>query len=140
MTAKSRGKISPADYQALAEFRYLLRRFMVFSEEAAREAGLAPQQHQALLAVKGFEKDEAPAIGDLAERLAIKHHSAVGLVDRLEKAGYLKRRHDEGDRRRVTLSLTASGENILADLSAVHRDELRMLTPSLKALFAKLER
>jgi DNA-binding MarR family transcriptional regulator len=124
----------------LAEFRLLMRRFMMFSEDAAREAGLAPQQHQALLAVKGFEKDEAPAIGDLAERLAIKHHSAVGLVDRLEKAGYLKRRHDEGDRRRVTLSLTASGENILAHLSAVHRDELRMLTPSLKALFAKLER
>lgn len=140
MTAKSRGKLAPADYRVLAEFRLLMRRFMMFSEDAAREAGLAPQQHQALLAVKGFEKDEAPAIGDLAERLAIKHHSAVGLVDRLEKAGYLKRRHDEGDRRRVTLSLTASGENILADLSAVHRDELRMLTPSLKALFAKLER
>ena len=140
MTAKSRGKLAPADYRVLAEFRLLMRRFMMFSEDAAREAGLAPQQHQALLAVKGFEKDEAPAIGDLAERLSIKHHSAVGLVDRLEKAGYLKRRHDEGDRRRVTLSLTASGENILADLSAVHRDELRMLTPSLKALFAKLER
>lgn len=138
MTAKSRGKISPADYQALAEFRYLLRRFMVFSEEAAREAGLAPQQHQALLAIKGFEG--APTIGDLAERLAVKHHSAVGLVDRLAKAGHLKRRQDPVDRRCVTLALTASGEKLLADLSSAHREELRMLTPSLKALFAKLER
>jgi DNA-binding MarR family transcriptional regulator len=140
MIAKSRGKLAPADYRALAEFRLLMRRFTMFSEDAAREAGLAPQQHQALLAIKGFEKDEAPAIGDLAERLAIKHHSAVGLVDRLEKAGHLRRCHDEADRRRVTLLLTASGEKILADLSATHRDELRMLTPSLKALFAKLER
>lgn len=140
MIAKSRGKLAPADYRILAEFRLLMRRFMMFSEDAARETGLAPQQHQALLAIKGFEKDEAPAIGDLAERLAIKHHSAVGLVDRLEKAGHLKRRHDEADRRRVTLTLTSSGEKLLADLSAVHRDELRMLTPSLKTLFAKLER
>ena len=138
MTAKSRGKLTEADYQVLAEFRFLLRRFMVFSEEAAREAGLAPQQHQALLAIKGF--DGAPTIGDLAERLAIKHHSAVGLVDRLVKAGHLKRRQDSVDRRRVTLALTASGERLLAELSSAHRDELRMLTPSLKALFAKLER
>lgn len=140
MTAKSRGKLAPADYRILAEFRYLMRRFMMFSEDAAREAGLAPQQHQALLAIKGFEKDEPPTIGDLAERLAIKHHSAVGLVDRLVKGGHLKRHHDEADRRRVSLFLTASGERLLADLSAVHRDELRMLTPSLKALFAKLDR
>jgi DNA-binding MarR family transcriptional regulator len=138
MKARSPGKLTPADYQILAEFRFLLRRFMAFSEEAAREAGLAPQQHQALLAVKGF--DGAPTIGELAERLAIKHHSAVGLVDRLAKAGHLKRRHDAADRRRVSLALTASGERLLADLSSAHRDELRVLTPSLKALFAKLER
>ena len=136
--AKSRGKLTLADYQILAEFRFLLRRFMVFSEEAARGAGLAPQQHQALLAIKGFVG--APTIGDLAERLAVKHNSAVGLVDRLVKAGHLRRRQDEHDRRRVTLALTASGEQLLADLSSAHRDELRILTPSLKALFAKLDR
>ncbi len=79
-------------------------------------------------------------IGDLAQQLVIKHHSAVGLVDRLVKAGHLKRRQDASDRRRVTLALTASGEKLLADLSSAHREELRMLTPSLKALFAKLER
>ncbi|HEY8947974.1 MAG TPA: MarR family transcriptional regulator [Rhizomicrobium sp.] len=138
MTGKSRAKLAAADYRILAEFRFLLRRFLVFSEDAARAAGLAPQQHQALLAIKGF--GGAPTIGDLAEQLVIKHHSAVGLVDRLVKAGYLKRSQDRNDRRRVTLALTSSGEKLLADLSSTHRDELRMLTPSLKALFAKLER
>jgi len=138
MTVKGRAKLAAADYRNLAEFRFLLRRFLVFSEDAARAAGLAPQQHQALLAIKGF--GGAPTIGDLAEQLVIKHHSAVGLVDRLVKAGYLKRAQDRSDRRRVTLALTASGEKLLADLSSTHRDELRMLTPSLKALFAKLER
>jgi DNA-binding MarR family transcriptional regulator len=137
---KTRAELTDADYRNLAEFRHVLRRFLVFSEEAARKAGLAPQQHQALLAIKGFEEDRAPTVGDLAERLAIKHHSAVGLVDRLVKAGMLKRKADETDRRRVTLTLTTAGERLLAELSAVHRDELQMLTPSLKALFAKLER
>ena len=127
-----------AEYRRLAEFRYLVRGFLAFSEAAAGQAGLTPQQHQALLAIKGF--GGAPTIGDLAEQLVIKHHSAVGLVDRLVKAGYLKRAQDRSDRRRVTLALTASGEKLLADLSSTHRDELRMLTPSLKALFAKLER
>ena len=140
MSARSRGKLSAEDYRALAEFRYLLRRFMAFSEAAAREAGLAPQQHQALLAIKGFGEDRAPTIGDLAERLAIKHHSAVGLADRLAQAGYLKRRHDAADRRRVSLALTAAGESLLAELSFTHREELRMLTPALKALFEELER
>jgi DNA-binding MarR family transcriptional regulator len=140
MTPKSRAKLAAADYRVLAEFRFLLRRFLVFSEDAARAAGLTPQQHQALLAIKGFAGGKAPTIGDLAEQLVIKHHSAVGLVDRLVKADYLRRRPDPGDRRRVALALTASGEKLLAELSSVHREELRMLTPSLKALFAKLER
>jgi DNA-binding MarR family transcriptional regulator len=140
MTGKIRSKLAAADYHVLAEFRFLLRRFLVFSEDAARAGGLAPQQHQALLAIKGFGEGAAPTIGDLAQQLVIKHNSAVGLVDRLVKAGYLKRRPDASDRRRVTLALTASGEKLLADLSSAHREELRMLTPSLKALFAKLER
>ena len=138
MAMKSRGRLTDADYKALAEFRYLLRRFMIFSEDAARGSGLTPRQHQALLAIKGF--DGAPAIGDLAERLIIKHHSAVGLVDRLVKAGHMKRQQDEQDRRRVTLALTKSGENLLANLSAANREELRMLTPALKALFEKRNR
>jgi DNA-binding MarR family transcriptional regulator len=138
MTSRSRENLAPADYQDLAEFRSLLRRFLAFSEVAARDAGLAPQQHQALLAIKGFEGQ--PTIGNLAERLAIKHHSAVGLVDRLVRAGYLKRRTDKSDRRKVSLILTAAGEKLLQGLTFAHRQELRALTPSLRALFAKLER
>jgi DNA-binding MarR family transcriptional regulator len=137
---KTRGELTEADYRNLAEFRHLLRRFLVFSEEAARQGGLTPQQHQALLAIKGFDRNGSPTIGDLAGQLAIKHHSAVGLVDRLGKAKLVTRRNDPADRRRVTLALTREGENLLADLSAAHREELRLLTPSLKSLFAKLER
>jgi DNA-binding MarR family transcriptional regulator len=140
MTGPRRATLSAADYRNLAEFRYVLRRFLVFSEDAARAAGLAPQQHQALLAIKGFSEGEAPTIGDFADQLVIKHHSAVGLADRLVKAGLVKRQQGAGDRRRVTLALTASGEKLLEGLSAAHRDELRMLTPPLKKLFVKLER
>ncbi|MGN6514776.1 MAG: MarR family winged helix-turn-helix transcriptional regulator [Rhizomicrobium sp.] len=132
--------LKPADYRSLAEFRRLLRHFLVFSEDAARRAGLAPQQHQALLAIKGAEEGESPTVGDLAQWLAIKHNSAVGLVNRLVKAGYLARRVHQADRRRVTLALTAAGEQLLADLTTAHRDELRMITPSLQRLIAKLER
>lgn len=137
---KTRGELTEADYRNLAEFRHLLRRFLVFSEDAARKRRLTPQQHQALLALKGFGRNSSHTIGDLAGQLAIKHHSAVGLVDRLVKAKLVTRRSDPADRRRVTLDLTRDGEKLLADLSAAHREELRMLTPSLKSLFAKLER
>jgi DNA-binding MarR family transcriptional regulator len=138
MTSRSRENLAPADYQDLAEFRSLLRRFLAFSEVAARAAGLAPQQHQALLAIKGFAGE--PTIGDLAKRLAIKHQSAVGLVDRLANAGYIKRRPDKADRRKVSLVLTTAGEKLLHTLTFAHRQELRALTPSFRALFAKLER
>jgi DNA-binding MarR family transcriptional regulator len=138
MTSRSRENLAPADYQDLAEFRSLLRRFLAFSEVAARAAGLAPQQHQALLAIKGFAGE--PTIGDLAKRLAIKHHSAVGLVDRLANAGYIKRRPDKADRRKVSLVFTTAGEKLLHTLTFAHRQELRALTPSFRALFAKLER
>jgi DNA-binding MarR family transcriptional regulator len=143
MTAGNSGRrsdLSDADYKALAEFRYLIRRFVTFSESAARATGLAPQQHQALLAIKGYEVGKSLTVGDLADRLSIRHNSAVGLVDRLVRAGHVARNTDAKDRRRVTLTLTEEGENILADLSSAHRDELRHLTPSLKTLFAKLER
>lgn len=133
-----RSPLKPADYRNLAEFRALLRRFLVFSEQAARAAGLSPQQHQALLAIKGFPGDEMPTVSDLAGQLCIKHHSTVGLVDRLVKAGHIRRRQDESDRRRVTLTLTSSGERLLAELSAAHRRELRMLKPSLEGILAAI--
>lgn len=140
MTPRGGGPLGPADYGNLAEFRAVLRRFLVFSEDAAREAGLSPQQHQALLAIRGFERGESPTIGDLAARLCIKHHSAVGLANRLARAGLIRRRPDRTDRRRVALVLTSSGDALLARLSAAHKDELRRLTPSLKSLIAKLAR
>jgi len=134
-----RRPLTRQDYRLLAEFRYLLRRFLVFSEERAAELGLSPQQHQALLAVRGHP-GSAPTIGDLAESLAIRHNSAVGLVDRLVRAGYVVRESDRADRRRVTLTLTPSGEAILERLTAAHRDELRRMAPLLKPLLAQLQK
>lgn len=126
------------DYQLLAEFRHVLARFLAFSERAARAAGLAPRQHQALLAIKGYPGGAEVTVGDLAARLAIRHHSAVGLVDRLVESGYLVRRSDARDRRRAILSLTPEGERALAGLSAAHREELRRIAPLLEPLVSQL--
>jgi DNA-binding MarR family transcriptional regulator len=131
-------ELTLADYQVLAEFRYLLARFLAFSSEAAAGAGLAPRQHQALLAVKGYPGGARVTVGDLAERLGIRHHSAVGLVDRLAESGYLVRRTDSADRRRAVLSLTPAGEKALAALSAAHREELRRIAPLLGPLLKQL--
>ena len=131
-------ELTLADYQVLAEFRYLLARFLAFSSEAAGGAGLAPRQHQALLAIKGYPGGARVTVGDLAERLLIRHHSAVGLVDRLAESGYLVRRTDSADRRRAVLSLTPAGEKALAALSAAHREELRRIAPLLGPLLKHL--
>ncbi len=132
-------KLAPHDYEVLAEFRYVLMRFLAFSEHAAASAGLAPRQHQALLAIKGYPGARGVTIGDLAERLGIRHHSAVGLVDRLVSRGYLARRQDPRDRRRMLLSLTAAGEQALAGLSLTHRQELRRVAPLMNGLLSRLE-
>src|SRR5512136_2034547 len=97
---------SKEDYETLAEFRYALRCFLHFSENAAETAGLTLQQHQALLFIIGFPGRERVTIGELAERLQVRHHSAVGLVDRLEEQGLVKRMPDETDRRQVLIGLT----------------------------------
>jgi len=122
--------LTPTDYESLAELRYQIRRFLHFSEQASRAAGLEPQQHQLLLALKGLPKDTRPRIGELAERLQIQHHSAVELVNRLSRSGYVKRRAGE-DRREVLLSLTPKGEKVLRELSLHHKSELRNAGPSL---------
>ena len=132
------GELALADYQLLAEFRYLIARFLAFSAEAAHAAGLAPRQHQALLAIKGYPGGAQVTVGDLAERLGIRHHSAVGLVDRLVDSGHLARRADYRDRRRAILSLTPSGEKALAGLSAAHREELQRIAPLLGPLLSQL--
>lgn len=113
------------DYVALARFRQLIRRFLVFSEEAARAAGLQPQQHQLLLALKGLPAGLRPTIVALSERLQLKHHTVVGLIDRMIRAGVLIRGRDQADRREVLVRITAKGERMLRGLSMIHREELR---------------
>jgi DNA-binding MarR family transcriptional regulator len=131
--------LAKGDFETLAEFRYLLRQFGAFSATAARQAGLTAQQHQALLAIKGFPGREQVTIGELAERLNLKHHSVVGLVDRLTGRGLIQRRHDEEDRRKVRIELTPKAEALLLGLTLAHRDELRRLAPLLNELLRKLE-
>ena len=124
-------EIPITEYQTLAEFRYQLRRFLRFSEQAARAAGLEPQQHQLLLAVKGLPEGSKATISVLAERLQIAHHSTVELIDRLVERGYIQRCRDEADQRRVLVSLTPQGEEVLQNLSLAHRAELRSTGPAL---------
>lgn len=125
--------LTTADYQALAEFRHQIRRFLHFSEQAARRAGLEPRQHQLMLSLKGLPPTVRPSIGELAQRLLIEHHSAVELVNRLAIGGYVQRDRDGKDRRAVLVSLTRKGEKILRDLSLDHRAELRVQGPALTA-------
>jgi len=122
-----------ADYQALAEVRYQIRRFLHFSEQASRQAGLEPHQHQLLLALKGLPTGVRPRIRELAERLQIQHHSTVELANRLAARGYVRRQRIGEDRREVLLSLTPKGARALRDLSLHHRAELRTQGPTLIA-------
>src|SRR5690242_16180380 len=121
----SRGsrELAQTDYERLAEFRYLLRQFMAFSEKAAEAAGLTPQQHQALLAIKGFGASRLMTTGELAERLGIRHHSAVGLIDRLLSKSLVHRQTGAEDRRQVLVKLTPKAHRLLERLSAAHHDE-----------------
>ncbi|HEY3912291.1 MAG TPA: MarR family winged helix-turn-helix transcriptional regulator [Stellaceae bacterium] len=134
-----RVRLDREGYRMLSDFRYLIRHFLEFSQTAARRAGLTPRQHQALLAVKGFPGSGDPTIGDLAERLGIRHHSAVELVDRLVEAGLLVRAHDPADRRRVLLALTEAAEERLSSLSAIHLEELRSMRPALLEILRRLD-
>ena len=126
------------DYIRLAEFRATLRRFLRSSEEIASGLGLTPQQHQAMLAIKGFPGGEQPTVGALAERMQMRHNSAVGLMNRLEVHGYVARIRAREDRRKVYLQLTAKGEAMLTKLTAAHRVELRKLGPQITQLLAEL--
>jgi DNA-binding MarR family transcriptional regulator len=125
---------SDADYRRLLEFRTNLRRFLHWSEEQAHDAGLTPAQHQLLLAIRGHEDDRGPTIRDVADALMLRHHSAVGLVDRAVDAGLVTRRVDRDDHRVVRLRLTSAGARKLRQLSQVHLEELRRLAPSIRGL------
>ena len=131
-------KLNVSDYQALAEFRYQIRRFLRFSERAVREAGLEPVQYQLLLAIKGMPEDVRPRIRDLADRMHIQHHSAVELINRLERGGYVRRERAQQDRREVLLELAPKGERVLEELALHHREELRSAAPSLVAALQRV--
>jgi DNA-binding MarR family transcriptional regulator len=124
--------LSPQAYRSLAEFRYQIRLFLRYSEDAARAQGIEPQQHQLLLAIKGLPEEKLPTIGELAGRLQIRHHSAVELVNRLEEHGAIARRSSGDDKREVLIRLTASGERLLRALSLEHQAELTKTGPALK--------
>lgn len=120
-----------ADYESLAEVRYQIRRYLRFSEQASRAAGLEPQQYQLMLAIKGLPRGTRPRIGELAERLQTQHHSTVELVNRLAAGGYVRRHQADEDRREVLVALTPKGEQVLRRLFLTHRAELRMRGPAL---------
>ena len=117
-------KMSKVDFEALAGFRYQLRRFLRFSEEVARNNGVTPLQYQLMLQVKGYPGRDWATVGELAERLQAKHHGAVALVTRCEKSGLVERSVSDEDRRSVRVHLTAKGERALKRLAQLHRDEL----------------
>lgn len=134
----SESSVSKAEYEALAEFRYAIRLFLRFSEQAAHALGLTPQQHQALLAIHGFPGGRPVTISVLADRLQVRHHSAVGLVDRLEADGLVVRQAASGDRRQVYVSVTDKGVAMLDRLTAAHREELHRVGPELHLLLQRL--
>jgi DNA-binding MarR family transcriptional regulator len=131
--------LDDADYQRLLQFRTGLRRFLHWSEQQAEKAGLTPAQHQLLLAVRGHDGERGPTIGDVAGYLLLRHHSAVGLVDRAVKAGLLERHEDPADRRVVRLRLTQRAARTLHKLSAAHLEEIQRLTPRIGDLAQDLE-
>ena len=137
--SKTMKQLGKKDYEALAAFRYRLRQFLRFSDQAARSVGLTPQQHQALLAVIGFPQRDQITIGELAERLQIKHHSAVGLADRLEAQGLLERSVKEHNLRQVFIQLTPKGMDLVQRLSQVHHWELARIGEELRGLLAQID-
>jgi DNA-binding MarR family transcriptional regulator len=127
---KSRVRHDEPDFQAMAELRYQIRRFLRFSENAARQAGIEPQQHQMLLAIRGLPDGLKPTIRVLAERMQLQHHSTVELVDRLVDRGFVCRLRATDDRRQVFAKLTREGEEFLEKLSLYHLQELQLMGPT----------
>jgi len=126
------------DFQAMAELRYQIRRFLRFSENAARQAGIEPQQHQLLLAIRGLPRQVKPTIGALAERMQLQHHSTVELIDRLVERGFICRLRATDDRRQVLVKLTREGEDFLKGLSLHHLEELQTVGPKFVKILQSL--
>jgi DNA-binding MarR family transcriptional regulator len=126
------------NFRAMAELRYQIRRFLRFSENAAREAGIEPQQHQLLLAVRGLPEGFKPTVGVLAERMQLQHHSTVELIDRLVERGFLLRLRATDDRRQVLIKLTHEGERFLARLALHHLQEWQSTGPTFVKLLQSI--
>ena len=120
-----RRKVRDSEYAALAELRYCIRQFVQGSDQAALSAGIEPQQYQMLLAIRGLSNPDEASIGRLAERMLLRHHSAVGLIDRLESQGFVRRTRSRTDLRRVRVSLLPRGKRVLEDIVSQRLDELR---------------
>ena len=132
-------ELEDEDYRRLLQFRVDLRRFLHWSEEQAEKVGVTPAQHQLLLAIRGHTGAEGPTIGDVAGYLVLRHHSAVGLVDRAVKAGLIERREDPADRRVVRLTLSALGLRTLELLTELHLEEIKRLAPRIQLISEGLE-
>jgi len=133
-------RLARSEYALLAAFRYALRSFLRFSESAAEGGGLTAQHYQAMLVLRGCPEDRRVTINDLAQQLLIRHNSAVGLVDRLDRQGLAVRESSPLDKRKVYLRLTPKGERILERLADVHREELRRIGPQLRQLVQQVTR
>ena len=134
-------QLLPEDYQALASFRYAMRKFLNFSKRAlAAEADLTPEQYEALLALKAFAGASGLTMTELSERLQVKHHTAVSLVDKLEKLEFIRRTHGLVDRRHVYVALTASGSRVLSKVASLHRREMRVRSPEMIEALLRLRK
>jgi DNA-binding MarR family transcriptional regulator len=136
--ARSKTTLTDADYERLAEFRYGLRRFLHWSEQQARKTGITPTQHQLLLAIRSSRDPRGATVGEVAEVLIIRHHSAVELIDRAQDAGLVTRERDPDTQSVVHLKLTDFGALTLSALSEVHLRELAQLAPTMQALVGSL--
>jgi DNA-binding MarR family transcriptional regulator len=130
-------ELSTAEYRALAEWRYMLRRFLRVSETLARDGGLETQQYLLLLSIKGMPSERAPTVGDIAERLQVRQHSAAELIDRTEARGFVRRERGERARRQVLVRLTRKGDTVLRRIAERDRLELRSIGPSLTSALAE---
>jgi len=131
--------LDQVDFEHLLELRTGLRRFLRWSEEQAKAAGLTAAKHQLLLAIRGHPDPAGPTIGDVADYLVLRHNSAVELVDRAEKDGLVRRRHDPDSRSIVHVALTSTGTSRLDELAETHLQELAHLAPTMRTLWQELE-